>query len=402
MRICLVSPDYAETGAAGGIATYTRSLARELSRLGHGVTVVTGSPPHGQNAGRVDDIGVRVVSRVEADAGSGIGNKWKTRFVPGRPLRAQSSITAAVIEREMAVQGPFDIIEVPLWNAEGAEFPPPLASRLVTRIMTPIFKVTETLGAPPNKALEKLERRQLEKSRLILSISDAIGNLVQQHYGLHSSRFRHAPLAVSPRGVAAAAPADPTRLRVLFVGRLERRKGVECLIQAMESVLARVPDATFDVVGEDQCQSPVGSYIEFFLQVVPPELHSRVTFHGFADEQTLTSLYRQAAVFVAPSIYESFGLVYLEAMVEGIPVVGTRVGGVPEVVTTDVGLLVDPNDPLQLADAIVELLLDPRRRAAMGARARQRALSRFSLASMAQSTLAAYEEARALAEGDGE
>ncbi len=403
MRVCLVSPNYADSRGAGGIATYTRSVARELALRGNDVTVVAKSGPSERLARTVDEFGVLVVPCVdEASHPNRLGRKILARYFAGSMLRRQSRTTAVAVQREMTLNGPFDIVEVPLWNAEGAEFPPVLARRLVTRIMTPIFKVTETLNAPPNKKLEQLERRQLEKSRLILSISDAIGSLVRQHYKLDNSQFRYAPLAVaSPRDpVASLGNADG--LRVLFVGRLERRKGVDDLIRSMESVLTRVPHATFDVVGEDQRQSPIGSYVEFFHSVVPNELHSRVTFHGFADDDTVASLYRRADLFVAPSLYESFGLVYLEAMVLGIPVIGTRVGGVPEVVTEAVGLLVEPGNPSQLADAIVELLLDPARRTEMGDSARQRALTMFSVESMVESTLRAYREAIALAAGDGQ
>jgi starch synthase len=123
------------------------------------------------------------------------------------------------------------------------------------------------------------------------------------------------------------------------------------------------------------------------------------------DRPTLRQLYTHAAVFACPSVYEPFGITNLEAMACGVPVVATRVGGIPEVVVHDrTGVLVDvptagaggltDGDPAvaeALAAAINELVADPDRRAAMGAAGRQRAVEQFSWAEVARRTLAVYE-----------
>ena len=242
---------------------------------------------------------------------------------------------------------------------------------------------------------------RLEKSRLILSISDAIGSLAREHYKLeHASSVTHRSQWLRPETVASLGNADG--LRVLFVGRLERRKGVDDRIRSMESVLTRVAHATFDVVGEDQRQSPIGSYVEFFHSVVPNELHSRRHVHGFSDDDTVASLYRRADLFVAPS-FMVLGLVYLEAMVLGIPVIGTRVGGVLEVVTEAVGLLVEPGNPSQLADAIVAVAArSGRRTGRWETGARQRALDHVQRGVHGGVDIARLPRGDRLAAGDGQ
>jgi starch synthase len=126
------------------------------------------------------------------------------------------------------------------------------------------------------------------------------------------------------------------------------------------------------------------------------------------DRQSLRQLYTHAAVFACPSVYEPFGITNLEAMACGVPVVATRVGGIPEVVVHGrTGLLVDvppdagegiggltDGDPAvaqALAAAINELVADPARRTAMGEAGRQRAVEDFSWAEVARRTLAVYE-----------
>jgi starch synthase len=100
-----------------------------------------------------------------------------------------------------------------------------------------------------------------------------------------------------------------------------------------------------------------------------------------------------ATVFVCPSLYEPLGIVNLEAMACGAPVVGSRVGGIPEVVADGrTGLLIEPDDPAALAGAINALIADPARAAAMGQRGRQRAATEFSWATVAEQTVRLYAQ----------
>ncbi len=108
-------------------------------------------------------------------------------------------------------------------------------------------------------------------------------------------------------------------------------------------------------------------------------------------EEQLSSLYQNCDLFVAPSLYESFGLIYLEAMNYAKPVIGCRAGGIPEVVDDGVtGRLVDPNSPKQLAEAIVTLLKSPRLLYEYGLAGRQRLLDHFTHIHMARMFERAY------------
>jgi starch synthase len=107
----------------------------------------------------------------------------------------------------------------------------------------------------------------------------------------------------------------------------------------------------------------------------------------------IIQLLTNALIFVCPSVYEPLGIVNLEAMACGTAVVGTRIGGIPEVVDDGVtGLLVPPNDPASLADAMNALLHDPMRAAEMGSAGRERAVAEFSWGAVAAQTAALYAE----------
>ncbi len=146
---------------------------------------------------------------------------------------------------------------------------------------------------------------------------------------------------------------DPVKTRALFVGIDFARKGGHVLLDAWPSVRARVPDAELVVVGPSR--TPDG------------ELPAGVAWLGPADRARLSELYSSASVFVLPSLFEPWGLVFHEAMAHGLPCIGAACCAMPEIIDDGVtGRLVAPGEPEPLADAIVELLSDHVLAATMG------------------------------------
>jgi glycosyltransferase involved in cell wall biosynthesis len=177
---------------------------------------------------------------------------------------------------------------------------------------------------------------------------------------------------------------------------LEKRKGIIDLFEAIPRVLKEVPGARFVIAGEDNSRHDDfwrqrGMDYEAYFARHYPECRSRVEFKGTVDDGTLQALYRSCDLFVAPSLYESFGLVYLEAMNWARPVVGCRTGGVPEVIDQGItGLLTEPGEAVALAEAIISLLRSPVRLYEMGMAGRQRLTERFTHIQMARNFEKAY------------
>jgi glycosyltransferase involved in cell wall biosynthesis len=164
------------------------------------------------------------------------------------------------------------------------------------------------------------------------------------------------------RGAARALLALPEHARiVLYVGRLIRIKGVEYLIRALPPVVDAHPTARLVVVGEGEERSR----LEALTQALG--VADRVHFAGERSSEDVIRFMRAADVFVLPSLVEAFGIVLVEAMSCGLPIVASNVMGIPQVVTDRVNaLLVPPGDAPGLADRLVSLLGDPARAAAMG------------------------------------
>ena len=223
-------------------------------------------------------------------------------------------------------------------------------------------------------------RASLKRAGLVLAPSEFTANQVSHWAGLRWPP-RVLPHAVPPELKPLGSSTVPGR--VLAVARLEthdRYKGVDTLLRAWPKVLAMHPASELIVVGDGgdraRLERLAGSWTD-----------NRIRFTGRIHDRELRELYGSSAVFALPTAAtvgrdaagEGFGLVFLEAAAFGLPVVAGRSGAVPEVVEDGrTGLLVDPDDPAAVANAIGTLLRDPSLRTRLGRAARSRVQTRFT------------------------
>jgi glycosyltransferase involved in cell wall biosynthesis len=247
-------------------------------------------------------------------------------------------------------------------------------------------------GDPRNDAwLIRQEARQLVEARAAIAISKHLASHLSNFCQIPSNQIQVIPYPINPdlfrpRVNRAAGSNFPM---LLSVGRLEKRKGTDVFMSALNLVLCESPDLKVFLLG-----SEAGIKQESLLSLVPERKRSQVSFPGFVNRETLPSYYQKTTLYVAPSLYETFAYTVLEAMACGVPVIASDVGAIPELVENGVtGMLVPPGDPKALAQAISGLLADPLCREKMGKRAREKAVAEYSVESIAARTLASYERA---------
>lgn len=207
-------------------------------------------------------------------------------------------------------------------------------------------------------------------------------------------RYFQADFEVIPNGVDVGyfhpngrrpepvGPDDPPRL--LFLGRLDPRNGLETLLQAMPAVLAAYPDATLTVAGD----GPLRSRYERLAE----PLGDRVRFAGRIYEER-PDFYGRSDLYLAPTRRAAFGITLLEAMACGAPLLASRLAGHEFVVGDDgAGRLLDPYEPSAWSSAIIDLLDDPPRRRSMRQAALERA-ERFAWPAVASQVLDVYHRA---------
>jgi len=196
----------------------------------------------------------------------------------------------------------------------------------------------------------------------LFTMSAAAAASLTTFYGIPPARVSVVGGGANFAALPTVADAEraPT---ILFVGKDYPRKGGHVLTDAFAQVRRRLPAARLQIVGSAEAAPGPGIAIL-----------GRVN-----DRRALADLYARARVFCLPSLFEPYGLALVEAMAFGLPCVGTRVGGIPDVVVDgETGLLVPPDDPDRLAAALYDLLADPARAARYGAAGRRRVEERLT------------------------
>jgi alpha-maltose-1-phosphate synthase len=257
-----------------------------------------------------------------------------------------------------------------------------------------------------------LERTAYQNADGVIAVSGAMREDVQELYGVAFDKIRVIPNGVDVEtyrptpdpAVLAQYDIDPRQPYLLFVGRITHQKGITHLLRALEHVDGEVQAV---LCASDPDTPEIGAEVEQRIAELQSEGREIIWIPQFVPLEEKVALYSQAALFVCPSIYEPFGIINLEAMACGTPVVATAVGGIKEVVVhQETGLLVpldhrcpENHDPRaaekfarDLAEAINDLLADPERRRVMGRKARERVEGRFSWKSVARQTLDFYKD----------
>ena len=181
---------------------------------------------------------------------------------------------------------------------------------------------------------------------------------------------------------------DSSRPYVIFVGRITRQKGLPVLLRAASAL---EPEAQLVLCAGAADTPELLNEVTELVSGLQASRSGVIWIPDMLPKPEIIQLLTHALVFVCPSVYEPLGIVNLEAMACGTAVVGSRVGGIPEVVDAGVtGLLVPPDDPASLADALNALIHDPVRAAAMGLAGRERAVTEFSWTTVAAQTVTLY------------
>jgi glycosyltransferase involved in cell wall biosynthesis/GT2 family glycosyltransferase len=359
-RICLVSRELPGRGTHGGIARYTADLADAFVAAGHEVHVVTGA----------DDR-----SEVRFEEG-----RWLHRLAHNPRRELQGFPVSGPLENALAVWhevrrilawGPLHVVSAPIWDCEGlvCGLDPgiPLMTTLVTSFATVAAVHPSWAERPHTRAMIELEARTLQAPGRVHALSAAVLEDARSR-GLAAADVRVVPLGVRSPGPAISPARDGTT--ILFVGRLERRKGVDVLLRAFAAVHRACPEARLVLAGDHTENTELAgrTYEQEFHAGADEDLRAAVEFAGPVSQERLHALYASADVVCAPSRYESFGLVAVEAMACGTPVVASRVGGLAITVKDgETGYLVPARDTAAFADRVGRLLASPELVARLGA-----------------------------------
>jgi D-inositol-3-phosphate glycosyltransferase len=356
----LAAPGGKETG---GMNVYVRELSRELGRMGLGVDVFT----------RSQDPAIPRVVELAGDARVIHLPAGDEAPMPRERVHAHLGEFVDGVETWRIMQGvDYDIVHAHYWLS-GV-----VGLTLRARWGVPVVQMFHTLarlknGVARTPAEREPEVRLVEEARLIGSVDRVVAasevertHLVR-HHGVPPDRVTVIPCGVDtdlfvpgPAAEARRSLGLDDRPVLLYVGRLAPIKGLDTLMGAMTHLRARGSEARLLVVGGDADEPLRGPDADLRRRLEALDLEATVRFVGPQPQHALRAYYVAADVTVMPSYYESFGMVALEAMACGSPVIASRVGGLATTVRDGAtGFLVPDGDARALADRIAEVLGDP-------------------------------------------
>jgi glycosyltransferase involved in cell wall biosynthesis len=409
LRIAMVSYEYPPDNACGGIGTYAKEAAELLVRRGHSVEVFAAS---NRRSGHFENQGMGI---------NLVGEMNRLRFAPA---------IAPVFSERHAICN-FDVLESPEYFADGRDIlrSHPTTPHVVklhtpnqlirssssrpslmgwTRYYTGQMRVMA--GAlrrgkrpqlypayqrlkPADVEMDALERNYVKQCSLVVSPSRSLAEWAIREWGVAPRKTLVVPNPYSPSTDLLSISPESHGKVVGFFGRLEYRKGICDLVEAVPSILNAEPEAAFRFVGSPLFHPVTNEPFDQFVLRKLRKVARSITLVGPVQLRGMPAEYSKVDVCVFPSIWENFPYVCLEAMSAARAIVAGNAGGMAEMLDGDCGLLIPPKDPRAIADSVIRLLRSDDLRARMGRTSRKRVLERYSVESIGPQIEKSYADA---------
>lgn len=378
-RILLVNYEFPPLGGGGGTATKFHGW--HLANFGHEVEVVTARLKGLRPLSRKGRLTIRRIAALRSERGQ------------SNPIEMMSYVASAV-PYLLARRKPRPDVMVSYHSIPSGLAAWPLSVLWgVPHVV--LFQGGDVPGWLPGE-LEKMHRRTLWLNRLV--VHQSAGAYANSHglRDLAQPSFPKKKIEVLQNGVDPTYYCPPLEgrgkregpVRLLFAGRMTTQKGVDVLLKALGTSTLRELDWHLDLVGG-------GPQLDNFLAMADDlGIRDRITDRGWMERPDLRNLYQQADVFTFPSRYEGMPNVVLEAVSCGLPVVGTRIAGIEEIIRDGKnGFLINVDDVEACADRIATIIRDRDARLRMGEEARRDVLEQWSWRPRARELEALLEKA---------
>jgi glycosyltransferase involved in cell wall biosynthesis len=349
MKVLMLSWEFPPR-IVGGIARHCYGLSRALAKMGHEVHVVTLEFPGAPEYEEID--GVRV-HRAKIELGHPNFITWT--FIFNHFMEKRVAVLCHLVD--------FDVIHIHDWltTATGIGAKNYLRKPLVCTVHSTEVGRVQQLRSPDSYMIDGFEWWMMYEAKYVIMCSHSMAREVNDHFHLPPEKVSVIPNAIDTSEYKRDVNRDAVRRRygiepynkvVLFIGRLVPQKGVENLIQAVPQIVRHNGGAKFLIAGDGWSRS-------FLEGMAASTGHSdKVRFLGFIPDSERVELLMSADALVVPSVYEPFGIVALEGMAAGVPVVASNVGGLSEIVEHDrTGMLAYVN-PDSIAWCVNKILSD--------------------------------------------
>jgi glycosyltransferase involved in cell wall biosynthesis len=395
LRVAFLSPSWPPDRFPNGIASYVSAIRSGLAPLGVESLVLT-------SALREEDAVAGVSRLLDSDEGRPFGLRLWQRVAGTLSINLgiQQNLGYRVGQSVKALEasGPLDLVEVEETFGIGAVVHREINTPLIVRLHGPWCVVGGALGYARDKEFWvrcAAEFHAIRRAAAVSSPSQDALDRVRKMYRLDlpDARVIPNPVPIPDAGLCFTTDKrDPDT--ILFVGRFDRVKGADTLLQAFVRVARGRPSLRLIFMGPDNGLLENGRAVrfeEYIRERVPSALHERIDFRGASTAAEIGIERARAAVTIVSSRYETFCFAALEAMAAGSPLIAARVGGLREIIRDEeTGLFFEAENDSDLASKIERLLDDPGLAAKLGASARLHVAKYFSKGVVAAQTLEFY------------
>ena len=370
----------------GGLARHCWGLSKALARKGIEVHIVTLEFPGVPLEEEVNGVKIH---RVKVEIGNPNFLVWVLLFNHFMEKRA------GLLSREI---GEFDIIHVHDWltTLAGISLKHTLGKSLVLTLHSTEIGRSGGLNSPDSLTKDSIEWWGTYEAKYIITVSTSLRSEVIEHFKVPEWKVVAIPNGVDieifnrnvdRNRVRAKFGVNPDDKLILAVGRLVPQKGFQYLIKAMPIVLSKHTNVKLIIVGDGWMRSQ----LEYLIRKLG--LADKVMTTGFVNDSELIDLYLSADVLVVPSLYEPFGMVALEGMAAGLPVVVSSIGGLRQIVEHNkTGIWVYPGDVNSIAWGIDYILSNPAHAKILANNAKKKAKEVFSWDAIAERTIDVYKK----------
>jgi glycosyltransferase involved in cell wall biosynthesis len=366
---------YVLRAPVGGLFRHVVDLARGVAARGHRVGLIADAITGGAQA-------ETTLAALAPELALGLSRVAMSRQIGPRDLTALAHVARRAAEVEADV--------VHGHGAKGGAYARLAAARRALRVYTPHGGSLHYRWSSPTGAVYlALERALLRRTDLFLFESAYGRDVFRAKVGDPGAAARVVHNGVSEAEFAPVAP-DPQATDLAFIGELRALKGIDVLLEAIALLAQGGLPVTATIVGDGPDRAALQA------QAAAQGLATRVRFVGAKPARAGFALGR---LLVVPSRAESLPYIVLEAAAAAVPLIATRVGGIPEIFGPDAADLVAPGDPAALADAIRAALQHPTAASDAALRLQARVRAGFSAGAMAQAVLAGYAQAFARRDG---
>lgn len=388
LNICLISREFPPDTAFGGIATFSLDTALMLKAHGHGVTVFSQSLGPSQ----VMDYQGICVHKLQVPRPFG-----SYRVLPIFILAFNFVIMREVMRCHH--QQPFDLVDAPDHLAEGLFATLFTNIPVVTRLHTP-YSLIVKMGLNNYKKgisyhlIKFMEKQALRRSQALYAPCKDLVRRCNEMFsiGMVPTRIFGYPLDIQMFSVKDVANKD-TPTRILFMGRLEQRKGIEVIIEAFPKLVKLYPQATITLVGRDTPNILGFSSARQYMQAAFERAGcaNKVRFSEYVPLEQLPEIFHQHDIVWVPSMYDNFPIVCLEAMACGKAVVVSDAGGLPEMIQHGKnGMIFPTGDASALCALTLKLCENHEMRVSLGNNARRYTEENCSMEAIYSHTMALY------------